>query len=323
MKTAILLFNMGGPQTLKDVRPFLRAMFNDPAILPGTVWRRRFLAWLISSLRAPVSRRLYATLGGGSPLGPTTEAQARALEAACRPSLAPGDDLRCFVVMRYTQPSIAHVWPLLEAYGPDRIVRLPLYPQFSWTTTGSSLAAFDEAWQKKPFDRSDVRTIMSYPDDPLFIAAWVQQIKKNLLDKNKPTRLLLAAHGLPLSHILAGDPYQNECEKTVQALVKALSEQRLFFEDTRLVYQSRLGPQKWLGPSLTDEIKQAAKEQKAIMVAPIAFVSEHVETLVELDQEAKQLALSLGCPSFTRVPTFGCFPPFIEALAQKVHHELT
>jgi ferrochelatase len=310
VKTAIVLFNLGGPDSPEAVRPFLRNLFNDPAILrvPGFV--RGPLAWLISTRRAPTAQKIYAQIGGASPILGQTEAQARALEDSLRDL-----NVRAFVCMRYWHPMTEAVVQQVRAYAPDRIVLLPLYPQYSTATTKSSL----DAWKAEAGRLGGTTsTIESYPVDPGFIEASVDLIRQELARLgNLPRRILFSAHGLPEKIIKAGDPYQRQVEQTATAIASQLGE-----PDTAICYQSRVGPLKWIGPSTDEEIARAGKDGKAIVLYPLAFVSEHSETLVELDIEYRHLAGKSGVPAYYRVPTVGTHPAFIRGLADLVRTAL-
>jgi ferrochelatase len=313
-RIAVVLFNLGGPDRPEAVRPFLFNLFNDPAIiaLPGPL--RWLVATLISRRRAPVAREIYAHIGGRSPLLELTEEQARALEA----SLGEQDEVRAFVAMRYWHPFTEEAARAVADYGPDEVVLLPLYPQYSTTTTGSSLAAWKEAAAAAGV-RAPTRAVCCYAAAPGLVAAHVANIRP-LLDEAAVAgagapRLLLSAHGLPESVIARGDPYQWQVERTAAAIVAALAREGL---DWRICYQSRVGPKKWIGPATEDEIRRAGGDGVALVVAPIAFVSEHSETLVELDIEYRKLAGEAGVPLYLRVPALGTSPDFIAALAALV-----
>lgn len=308
-KLAIILFNLGGPDGPDSVRPFLRNLFRDPAIIgaPGPV--REGLAWLISTLREKSARLNYAKMGGGSPLVPETMKQVEALT----PLLAerfPGQEIRIWPAMRYWHPFIEDVAEEVTRWGPDRTVLLPLYPHFSTTTTGSSL----KAWRKA--SGPETHAVCCYPLEPGFIEAHAQLIRTSWIAAGRPenTRLLFSAHGLPEKVIEAGDPYQWQIEQTAGAVAALLPE----FSDWQVCYQSRVGPLKWIGPSTDDAVRLAGADGKAILLTPIAFVSEHIETLVELDEEYAELAHLNGVSSYTRVPALGTTPEFMGALADIV-----
>ena len=306
MRLAVILFNLGGPDSPAAVEPFLRNLFRDPAILslPGAL--RLPLAWLIARRRAPVAAEIYAKIGGRSPILPETEAQARALEAAL-----PEHEMRAFIAMRYWHPFAAETAQEVARWQPDRIVLLPLYPQFSTTTTQSS---FDD-WRRAAAAAgiaAPQSAVCCYPELPGFIAA-LAGLTRQTMSRAKPGlsyRLLLSAHGLPKRVIERGDPYQWQVEKTAAALVE-----RLGVSDWTICYQSRVGPLEWIGPATDAEIRRAGTEGKGVVVVPVAFVSEHSETLVELDIEYGHLAREAGVPDYLRVPVAGVEQEFIAGLA--------
>jgi protoporphyrin/coproporphyrin ferrochelatase len=306
-RLAVVLFNLGGPDGQASVRPFLFRLFNDPAIIPLPTLVRTPLAALIAKRREKTAQANYAIMGGGSPLLPETQAQADALAAAlavARPDL----ETRVFIAMRYWKPLTGETARQVAAFAPDRVVLLPLYPQYSTTTTASSLDAWRKAY--KGGGRTDV--VCCYPEDNGLIEAHAEKIRQTLEAAGSPpnVRVLFSAHGLPQKVIDAGDPYQSHVERTAAAVAA-----RLDCWDWRVCYQSRVGPMKWLGPSTLEAIEEAANDGKGVVVCPIAFVSEHVETLVELDHEYAEAALSLGCEPYLRAPTPGVAQPFIAGLA--------
>jgi ferrochelatase len=311
MATAVVLMNLGGPDSLEAVEPFLFNLFGDPAILRLPAMLRLPLARIAARRRAAEARRIYADLGGSSPLLGNTLAQADALEGV----LGPG--FRCFVAMRYWHPMSVRAVREIKAWGADDIVCLPLYPQFSTTTTRSSIVAWRQAAATEGLDRP-TQTICCYPREKGFVDAVVERIRPALAavrNSGRACRLLLTAHGLPERVVRAGDPYPRQVEATAAAVVAALAEPGL---DWRVSFQSRVGPLKWIGPSTDDEIRRAGKEGTALVVAPIAFVSEHSETLVELDRDYRRLAEASGVPGYIRIPTVGTAPSFVEALASLV-----
>ncbi len=312
-RTAIVLMNLGGPDSLNAVEPFLFNLFSDPAIIRLPALFRLPLARLAARGRAKVARDIYARLGGASPLLANTEAQARALEAAL------GEGHRAFVAMRYWHPLSVEAARAVAEWAPDEIVCLPLYPQFSTTTTASSLAAWQRAAARAGLDRP-TRAVCCYPAEIGFIeavAGLIQPVLAETGDGTTRQRLLLTAHGLPKRIVRAGDPYPDQVEATALAVVAALGQRDL---DWRLCYQSRVGPLEWIGPSVDAEIRRAGADRAALVVAPISFVSEHSETLVELDHDYRNLAESSGVPGYRRVATVGVEPRFIAALAALVRN---
>jgi len=308
-KTAIILFNLGGPDSPAAIQPFLFNLFNDPAIIRLPSLPRWLLAQLISRRRAKVAGELYGKLGGRSPILPQTEAQAAALEAAL------GPDYKCFIAMRYWHPFASEAAAAVKKWGADRILLLPLYPQFSTTTSASSLGEWQRAAKAAGLTQPST-SIGCYPTEPGFVAAQVALLREALAKISGPVRLLFSAHGLPKKIVDGGDPYQWQVEQSAAAMVAALNMPGL---DWQVCYQSRVGPLEWIGPSTDAEIARAGAEGKALVLAPIAFVSEHSETLVELDIEYAELAHENGVPGYHRVPTVGCRPEFIAGLASLVH----
>lgn len=317
-KLAVVLFNLGGPDSPAAVGPFLRNLFRDPAIIGVPQPLRGALAWLIARRRAPIAADIYAQIGGGSPLLANTRAQANALQAAL-------DDLgavKVFVAMRYWHPLVEQVVGEVRDFAPDRILLLPLYPQFSTTTTTSALRAWGKAAARAGLT-VPVHTVCCYPVNQGFVAALVDLIrpayKRALSATGKAPRLLFTAHGLPQRVVDRGDAYQAQVEMTAAAVVNALAVSQL---DAQISYQSRVGPLEWLRPYTEDELRRAGTDRVPLVVAPIAFVSEHSETLVELDITYREEALRLGVPHYERVPTVGTHPVFIAGLADIVRGAL-
>lgn len=309
-RRAVVLMNLGGPDSLSAVRPFLVNLFSDPAIIALPLPLRWLLARLIAWRRTKVARDIYAHLGGASPLLANTEAQARALEAEL------GAGYRCFVAMRYWHPLTRAAVAAVKAWQPDEVVCLPLYPQFSTTTTASSLAAWRNEAQRQRLVVPP-RVVEPYPSAAGFIAALAGLIAP-VLDEARTAhkiRLLLSAHGLPLKIVRAGDPYPEQIQQTAAAVVRRLDRPEL---DWMICYQSRVGPLAWLGPQTDAEIRRAGRDGVAVVVAPISFVSEHSETLVELDRDYRRIAAAAGVPAYYRVPAVGTEPRFIAALAELV-----
>lgn len=314
MKIAIILFNLGGPDSLAAVQPFLRNLFSDPAIIGLPAWLRLPLARFIAARRTPKALGIYEQIGGGSPILGQTEAQARALEGALEQAVGGEHEWRGYVCMRYWHPMTERVVQSVQRFAPDRIVLLPLYPQFSTTTTGSSF----DAWKKVSTIKAPTVEIESYPTEPGFIRASIELVKHGLVEAGDgPKRVLFSAHGLPEKVIKRGDPYQRQVEETAAAIA-----QHLDGVDWSVCYQSRVGPLKWIGPPTESEIRRAASDGKAIVLYPLSFVSEHSETLVELDIEYRHLAESAGVPKYVRVPTVGTHPQFIHGLANLVRAAL-
>ena len=310
-KLAVVLFNLGGPDSLKAVKPFLFNLFRDPAIIRLPAVARYPLAALIATAREKLAQSNYAIMGGASPLLRETQAQAKALEAALA-ARAPRVEARCFIAMRYWNPFARETAVEVAAFAPDEIVLAPLYPQYSTTTTASSLR--DWLGVYKGPGRS--RTICCYPTGRGLIAATARSIRHTWQAAGEPAglRLLFSAHGLPKAIVDAGDPYRAQIEATAAALAAELPE----FPDWRVCFQSRVGRLEWLQPATDDEVRRAGSDGKGVLVAPIAFVSEHVETLVELDREYASLAREVGCAPYLRAPTPGVDADFIDGLAAAV-----
>ena len=310
MKIAIILFNLGGPDSLEAVQPFLRNLFSDPAIISLPAWLRLPLARFIASRRTPKALGIYEKIGGGSPIVGQTEAQARALEEA----LGREHEWRGYVCMRYWHPMTERVVESVRRFAPDRIVLLPLYPQYSTTTTASSF----NAWKKAATFKVPTVEIESYHTEPGFIRASIELVKQGLADAGDGSvRVLFSAHGLPEKVIRKGDPYQRQIEETASAIAEHLDG-----ADWSVCYQSRVGPLKWIGPSTESEIRRAAADKKNIVLYPLSFVSEHSETLVELDIDYRHLAEQAGVAKYVRVPAVGTHPQFIHGLANLVRAAL-
>lgn len=315
-KIAVLLLNLGGPDSPEAVRPFLYNLFSDPAIIRYPWPFRQFIAWLISTFRTPKAQKIYAKIGGKSPLLENTQAQATELLKTLQQTM-PEQLIEVFVAMRYWHPLTEKVVQDVNNFNPDRVVLLPLYPQFSTTTTASSLNRWRALFKgkQKPLE------ICCYPTEPGFIAAYGDLISQSLakVPENCAVRLLFSAHGLPQKIVDEGDPYAAHVEKSVRAIMNLPPLKGL---DYQICYQSRVGPMQWLGPNVETALQQAANDEKAVLVIPISFVSEHSETLVELDIDFREKAATLGIPYYGRVPTVSCHPEFIAGLARLTHQSL-
>lgn len=309
-KTAVVIYNLGGPDSPDAVRPFLKNLFSDPMILRVPAPVRWFLSWLIAWRRAPIAREIYAQIGGRSPILPETEKQADALQSVL------GDDYRVFISMRYWHPFADETAREVASWGPDRTVLLPLYPQFSTTTTES----FTRVWYAAAA-RAGVSVptseICCWPDVEGFVDAVARGTEEAIarLPDGVPYRILFSAHGLPKKIVEAGDPYASQVERTSAAALARLANPSA---DHVVCYQSRVGPLEWLQPYTEEEIKKAGAEEMALVIVPVAFVSEHSETLVELDIEYAELAEDAGVPHYVRAPTVNADRAFIGALADMV-----
>lgn len=314
-RLAVVLFNLGGPDSLGAVRPFLRNLFRDPAIIGAPAFVRYPLASFISRSREKMAQANYALMGGKSPLLEETQAQAAALEAELK-ARTPDVETRVFIAMRYWKPMTDKTAKDVAAFTPDEIVLLPLYPQFSTTTTGSSL----KAWQESYKGTGRTRVVGCYPNATGLVDAVAAEIRKTWEQAGSPTgvRLLFSAHGLPQKVVDAGDPYEAQIRATAAAVAARLPE----LPDWKVCFQSRVGPLKWLEPSTESEIQRAAEDGVGVLISPIAFVSEHVETLVELDREYAELAEYAGVMTYLRARTPGVHPAFIGVLADAVQDSL-
>ncbi len=316
-KVAVVLFNLGGPDRPAAIRPFLLNLFRDPAILRVPFLLRSLLARAIAYLRLRAARANYALLDGCSPLLDLTRAQAMALQAEL-----PDLQVKCFIAMRYWHPFSDAVARAVRAWRPDDVVLLPLYPQYSTTTTASSLAAWHESAAKAGLVAA-THTICCYATDHAFVASVAAILRaahaqaSSSLASGTPLRVLFSAHGLPEAIISSGDPYQWQVEQTVAAVLSVLEVLEI---DWTICYQSRATPARWIEPSTIAEIERAARDSVAVLLVPIAFVSEHSETLVELDVEYRHSADRLGVPGYFRVSTPSVDAAFIAALAGGVRH---
>ena len=316
----VVLFQLGGPDSPEAVEPFLYNLFSDPDIIdfPFARLARPALASLIASRRARRVQEHYARIGGRSPIRELTERQAAALERELRKTM----DARCFVAMRYWNPSTADAVRQVQAHRVDQLVLLPLYPQYSRTTTGSSLNEWRRQSSATTPSCSEARVISEFHTHPLYIDAVTEKISLGLERFLGPgqssaddVHLVFSAHGLPLKEVERGDPYQGQIESTVRSVV----ERGHWPNPHCLCYQSRLGPGKWLEPSLEASLGQVAGQGgERALVVPISFVTDHVETLYEIDIEARALAGKLGIRQFEVMPALNDSPIFIRALADLV-----
>jgi ferrochelatase len=317
-KIAVVLFQLGGPDSADAVEPFLYNLFSDPDIINffGAWFARRPLARYIARKRAGVVREHYDDIGGYSPIRVLTERQARALEKALEPHL----DAKCFIAMRYWNPLTAEAAAQVNAWNPTDIVLLPLYPQYSFATTSSSL----KEWQRvcRPGGNAPLtRTIDHFYNHPLYIQAVAEKIALSLTHFDDPdsAHIVFSAHGLPLSLIERGDPYARQMEETVRLVMQ----QGGWKNKHLLCYQSKVGRRKWLTPSLIDTLDRlGGAGEKNLLVVPIAFVTEHIETLHEINIEAREQAHKVGIEQFEMMPAVGDSPKFIAALTDLVLQSL-
>jgi ferrochelatase len=311
-RVGVILFQLGGPDTLEAIEPFLFNLFCDPDIISFPFARigRRPLAKLISSTRASKVRHHYSVIGGGSPIRRFTEQQARALQCSLRSF---GIDAHCFVAMRYWHPFTAEAVEQLRAADCAQVVLLPLYPQYSSTTTGSSL----REWRKHFEGGIPLHTIDAFYTHDLYLDSLVEKIEEGLARFPNPEQpeLVFSAHSVPVAVIEKGDPYQRQIEETVRLVV----ERGGWRNRHRLCYQSKVGASQWLRPSLHTTLRDLAAERiREVCVVPIAFVSDHVETLGEIDHEAREEAAGLGIERFEMTAGLNDSPTFIAALADLV-----
>ena len=312
MKKAIILFNLGGPDSLDAVQPFLFNLFNDPAIISLPTFLRYPLAKLISRRRTPVAKAIYAEMGGKSPILDETLTQAKAIEKNLENEK---DEYKCFIVMRCWNPRAVETIKNVKKFNPNQIILLPLYPQYSNATSGSSIKEWNDLCKKESLT-VETKIICCYPTEKDFILSYANLIKEKInTDQLEEITLVFSAHGLPENKIKQGDPYQWQVEQSVIGLVKKLSIKNLNYI---LSYQSRVGPLKWIGPSTENIIKEEAQKNKRIIVVPVAFVSEHSETLVELDIEYRKLAEENGSKEYIRVPAVTVNQDFINSLKSSI-----
>ncbi len=318
-RIAVVLFNLGGPDSLAAVRPFLFNLFFDRNIidLPGPL--RWLVAQMISRRRAPIAQEIYLQMGGKSPILENTQEQAAALNRA----LNDLGEVKTFICMRYWRPTTDEVVRAVKAYAPDEVILLPLYPQFSTTTTASSHRVWQEASRRLGLTVKQ-KLICCYPTEPGFITALARATQAGLEEAARVAPqadplVIFSAHGLPKKIVDAGDPYVSQVAASVRAVAAWLD---LKASDWKMAFQSRVGPLEWVGPSTEDAITEAAEDDRAIVVVPVAFVSEHSETLVELDIEYRHVAEVRQVPAYIRVPTVSAQPDFIVGLSRLVRQAL-
>ena len=317
-KVGVVLFQLGGPDSSDAVEPFLYNLFCDPDIIDffGAWFARRPLARYIARTRADVVRHHYDAIGGHSPIRALTERQARALEAA----LAPQVDAKCFIAMRYWHPLSAEAAAQVNAWNAPDLVLLPMYPQYSFATTSSSLKEWNRVFHPNG-NAPRTRTVESFYDHPLYVQSVAEKISLSLTHFDDPgsAHIVFSAHGLPLSLIERGDPYARHVADTVNLVMQIGA----WKNKHTLCFQSKVGRRKWLSPSLTDTIDALARAgEKNLLVVPIAFVTEHIETLHEINIEAREQAHKLGVEQFEMMPAVGDSPTFISALADVVLRSL-
>lgn len=307
-RISVILLNLGGPDGQKSVLPFLRNLFRDPAILRIPTLPRLLLAEIIARLRLGTAKKIYGSIGGGSPIRKNCQAQADSIQK----SLTDVGQVGVFLAMRYWHPRAIDAVEQSNKFKPDKTILLPLYPQFSTTSTESSL----DEWRKIVGGDPNI-AIGCYPELRGFVDAYSEQTRIcwERAEKIGQPRLLFSAHGLPKKIANSGDPYVVHVQQSAKAIAKTL---QLNAEQWRVCYQSRVGPLEWVGPSTDQEIIQAGIDGVPIVLVPIAFTSEHSETLVELDVEYAKLAAECAVPGYFRVPTVSTNPIFIESLSKLI-----
>lgn len=316
-RVGVLLLNLGGPEQLEDVRPFLFNLFADPEIirLPFP-WLQKPLAWFISTNRAKTSQENYKQIGGGSPLRRITEEQATALKNSL---VDKGHEAEIYIGMRYWYPFTEEAIARIKRDGVDQLVILPLYPQFSISTSGSSFRLLEQIWLDDPtLDRINYTVIPSWYSRPGYVNAMADLIRQELdkLPNPDQAHVFFSAHGVPVSYVEeAGDPYQREIEHCTELIMRALDRPNAH----TLAYQSRVGPVEWLQPYTEEAIEALAQEGVGtLVVVPISFVSEHIETLQEIDIEYREIAEEAGIEHFCRVPALNTHQGFIDDMANMV-----
>jgi protoporphyrin/coproporphyrin ferrochelatase len=320
MKIGVLLFNLGGPETLRDVKPFLYRLFSDPEIIHVKFSPlRKAIAYSIATLRRKTSEGYYSQIGGGSPLRRLTEEQAVALEKELQ---GRGRNVETFVGMCTWHPFLRDAIEKIEKANIDSLVILPLFPQYSATTTGSGFAVLRQLIDRHPeFKKLDVQWICSWQDHPAYIESFVQTIQRELdrFDNAEKVHLIFSAHSIPASYVRNGDPYLEQTKTTVELIMDRLGRRNPY----QLSFQSKIGPVKWLEPFTNDVIVDLGKQAiNDVLVVPVSFVSEHIETLYELDILYKKVAAEAGVGNFKRVPALNSDPTFIQALADIVESTL-
>ena len=320
-KVGVLLLNLGGPERIKDVGPFLYNLFSDPEIirLPNPLIQKP-LAWLISTLRSTKSQKAYLSIGGGSPIRRITEQQARELQSKLREK---GLNATTYIAMRYWHPFTESAIADMKADGIDQVVVLPLYPHFSISTSGSSFRELKKLRDNdSEFKKIPIRCIRNWYSQPGYVKSMVELISEQILLCESPSsaHVFFTAHGVPKSYVdEAGDPYKEQIEKCSLLIVDELKEQLNFSNPFTLSYQSRVGPEEWLKPYTEDVLENLGKSKvEELVVVPISFVGEHIETLQEIDIEYKEIAEKAGIKHFRRVRALNTLPSFIEGLTDLV-----
>ncbi|MHB8481515.1 MAG: ferrochelatase [Nitrospiria bacterium] len=314
--TGVLLINLGGPDSPEAIEPFLYNLFSDKDIITlpfGFQWLLPVIATWISKRRSTVAKEYYRLIGGKSPIRELTEAQRGALESL----LLKDGDYRVFVGMRYWHPDLSEAVDQIVKEGIGKVIVLPLFPQYSITSSGSGINELDRIIKRKGL-KLDILPVYEWYSQPTYIQSLVENINegKKLFPGEVPGKLhvLFSAHGVPEKVVLKGDPYQKQIEKTVQLLKPYLKE-----DVVHLAYQSKIGRLRWIGPSVEEKLKELAEQKvQKVLAIPISFVSDHSETLYEIDIMFKKIATTLGIPYFYRMPSLNTSPTFIRALKEIV-----
>tara|TARA_Y100001933_G_scaffold169680_1_gene167806 strand:+ start:2779 stop:3954 length:1176 start_codon:yes stop_codon:yes gene_type:complete len=320
-KIGVLLMNLGGPERIKDVGPFLYNLFSDPEIIRLPIpFFQKPLAWLISTLRSTKSQQAYLSIGGGSPLRRITEQQARELQSKLREK---GFDATTYIAMRYWHPFTESAIADIKADGINQVVVLPLYPHFSISTSGSSFRELKKLRDDdEGFKNISIRCIRSWFNHPGYLKSMVELISEQIVKCDSPcdAHVFFTAHGVPKSYVdEAGDPYKEQIEECASLIVKGLEKELKYKNPHTLSYQSRVGPEEWLKPYTEDVLQElGGLKIQDLIVVPISFVGEHIETLQEIDIEYKEIALKSGIKNFRRVKALNTYPTFIEGLSELV-----
>ncbi|NUN64555.1 ferrochelatase [Pseudanabaena biceps] len=324
-RIGVMLLNLGGPEKLEDVYLFLYNLFADPEIIRLPIpFLQKPIASLIAASRAPISQENYAMIGGGSPLRVLTEEQGENIENALQRR---GVEAKVYVAMRYWHPYTEEAIAQIKEDGITQLVVLPLYPQYSISTTGSSIKKLDELWEADPaLQAIDKITIESWYGRAGYIRAMNELIDGKLQEFDEPenVHIFFSAHGVPVKYVTKyGDPYQSEMENCVDGIMKSLRRDHHRYNAHTLAYQSRVGPVEWLQPYTEEAIQKLAKRGvNDLLVVPISFVSEHIETLQEIDIEYREVAEEAGIHNFNRVPALNSHPIFINDLAELIVESL-
>ena len=320
MKLGVLVFNLGGPESLRDVKPFLYRLFSDPEII-RIRWSplRKVVAYAIATLRKNKSQGYYKLIGGGSPLRRLTEEQAAALESELRRR---GLDAQCFVGMCTWKPLLSEAVQRVEQSSVDRLVIMPLFPQYSFTTTRAGTEALRKLLGKSARLKAlNTTWISTWAEHPTYIESFCSSIERELAKFSEPDKvqLLFSAHSIPESYVREGDPYLDQTKASMERIMDRLGRKNPY----QLSFQSKIGPVKWLEPATNTVLVEYGKRGVAnVLVVPISFVSEHIETLYELDILYQKVANDAGIPNFRRVPALNSDPLFIRALADIIQESL-